>query len=192
MRRLLAVLFVLVPASATFAADLLGPADYLKILIDSKLHYNVVSEPSKTPVQQMTCDRRNYSLRLVTKGDEKSLVPWTVKPEATKLLGEAEALFQAKKIDEAGLNYKAATEADPQAVSGYLYYESSVIEARKKQGITKPEVTDAETIGALSPLDRHIYEVSKAGMLDGCILFEIIGQRSACHEHDGRECSQGR
>jgi tetratricopeptide (TPR) repeat protein len=336
MRRLLVVLFPLVAATSTaFAGDLLGPADYLKILIDSKLHYKILSEPSKTPEKQMTCDRRTYSTRLVTKGNSKSLVEWTVKPEAAKLLDEAETLYQAEKIDEAGAKYKAAAEADPEAVSAVLFYgdtllmgstkdaaaalvqyrkgialdptlpmahffaatalaelgrhdeareeiikaltyhpayeavwkiaasvperwnarpvvrykfeppagflgvkgkdgsidvyggakgewlgyalckavwanearfskqhstdgwsieeehacvgnellgrlntaESTLIEQQKKNGVAKPVVTEAEVIAAMSPLGRHLDEVVKAGLLDGYILFEIVGQR---------------
>lgn len=334
MRKSLVVFFFLVTTSTCLADELLGPGDYLKILADSKLHYRFLSEPSKTPMKQATCGRRTYSLRLVAKDKEKSLVPWTVKPEAKKLLDEAEELYDAKKIEEASLKYKAAINIDPEAVSGYLFYgdtllfgsgrdaeaaleqyrkaialdptlpvghffsatalnmlgrpdeareeiikaltydpayeaiwkiaagvpgewntkpiarhkfeppvgflgttekkeidiysgpkfeflgyatckavwanearfskqhggpddwsleeeraclanqlygghnaaEAHVTEAQKKNGVAKPVITEADTIAAMTPLDRHLFDVAKAGMLDGYILFEIIGQ----------------
>jgi tetratricopeptide (TPR) repeat protein len=334
MRRLLVLLLPLLAIPA-LADDVLGPADYLKILVDSKLHYKIVSEPAKTPLEPTVCGRREESMRLVTKENGKSLVPWTVNAEATKLLDEAEELYQAKKYDEAGAKYREATEADPQAVSGYLFYgdtllfgrandakaaleqyrkgialdpslpvghffaatalralgrideareeiikaltydpvydsiwkitatvpghwsekpvvrhkfepppgflgvndkdnidiyggpngewfgyalckavwaneprfskqhagssgwsveeehacvtnqllsrynatESSLAEQQKKNGVLKPVVKEADVIAAMTPLDRHLAEVAHAGMLDGYILFEIIGQR---------------
>lgn len=334
MRRLL-VLLVSLLAIPAFADDLLGPLDYLKILADSTLHYKILSEPAETPLEPTACGRREESMRLVTTEGGKNLVPWTVNAEATKLLDEAEELYQAKKYDEAGAKYKEATGADPQAVSGYLFYgdtllfggtkdaavaleqyrkgialdpslpvghffaatalralgrtdeareeiikaltydpaydsiwkiaatvpghwnekpvvrhkfeppsgflgvndkdnidvyggpngewlgyalckavwaneprfskqhagssgwsaeeehacvanqmlsrynatKSSLAEQQKKNGVPKPVVTEAEVIAAMTPLERHLSEVSHAGMLDGYILFEIIGQR---------------
>jgi tetratricopeptide (TPR) repeat protein len=127
MRRLLLLLSFFATAHTAIASDLLGPAEYLKILTDSKLRYKILSEPSKTPLGQMECERRTELLRVVSKGNEKSLVTWTIKPEAKKLLEEGEVLFQAKKIDEAAAKYKAALDADPEAVSGYFFYGDTLL-----------------------------------------------------------------
>lgn len=56
-------------ANAVAAEEPLGPMDYLKILTDSKLHYNLLSNPSKTPVGNFECPRRDESLRVVRDGD---------------------------------------------------------------------------------------------------------------------------
>ena len=46
--------------------------------------------------------------------------------------------------------------------------------ALEKEG--KPKPTDEQILAALPPLERHLWEVAKAHLLDGYILFEIIGQ----------------
>ncbi len=119
-------LFATVP-SAHAEEPLLGPADYLKILTESKLRYNVNTKPAATPVTEMDCGRRFESTRVTGTGDAKKLIDWVVKPEAVKLLDEAEALFQAKKYAEAGEKYQAAAIADPEAVNAYLFYGDSLL-----------------------------------------------------------------
>lgn len=108
--------------------DLLGPAEYLKILEESKLRYNFVTEPAKDPVELMTCPRRDDTLRLVAKENgEKSLIAWEIKPEAKKLLDEGEVLYQSKKLAEAAEKFKAAIAADPQAATGYYVYGDTLL-----------------------------------------------------------------
>src|SRR5207248_5101537 len=128
MRKLLIVLALCAAPAAAAADDVLNPADYLKILTDSKLRYNILSTPSKTPVEEMRCPRRDMTMRAVADSNGKiSLVEWKVKPEARKLLDDAETLYDAKKYEEAGAKYKAATEVDPQAVSGYFFYADTLL-----------------------------------------------------------------
>ena len=128
MRHLLLVLALCSVPSIAAADDVLTPADYLKILTESKQRYNILSTPSKTPIEEMRCPRRDMDMRVITKPDgSRSLVEWKIKPEAKKLLDEAETLYQAKKYEEAGAKYKAATEADPQAVSGYFFYGDTLL-----------------------------------------------------------------
>jgi tetratricopeptide (TPR) repeat protein len=122
MRRLLPSLLLGCLALTASAADLLGPADYLKILVDSKLHYNVQSEPAKKPLEEMVCARRDASMRVVQNGKEKTLVAWTVKPEASSLFDEGESFYQAEKYAEAAAKYRQAIEADPEAVAAYFCY----------------------------------------------------------------------
>lgn len=125
MRSAAALLLFL--SAAASAEEILGPAEYLAILAESKLHYNIVSEPSRTPAEELNCARRDQMLRVVADGAQKKLVMWTVKPEALKLLNEGETLFEAKDYDAAGEKYHAATVADPQAVSGYFYYGDALL-----------------------------------------------------------------
>jgi hypothetical protein len=40
----------------------------------------------------------------------------------------------------------------------------------------KPKPTKEEVIAAMPPLERHLWEVAEAHLLDGYILFEIVGQ----------------
>src|ERR1051326_4144460 len=71
------------------ADDLLDPAQYMKIMEESKLRYEILSEPSKAPAPQLTCPRRDATMRVVSVGNEKKLVDWKVKPEAAKLVQDA-------------------------------------------------------------------------------------------------------
>jgi hypothetical protein len=89
VRLFVAAAFLIAPLFS-FADDLLEPAEYLKILTDSKLAYKFSMEPAKTPVEEMQCPRRDERTRLVVNGQEKSLVDWTVAPEALKLIQEGE------------------------------------------------------------------------------------------------------
>ena len=63
----------------------------------------IISSRLKTPIEEMRCPRRDMDMRVITKPDgSRSLVEWKIKPEAKKLLDEAETLYQAKKYEEAG------------------------------------------------------------------------------------------
>src|SRR5689334_8999818 len=126
-RVVLALLAVLAALPSSLADELLGPAEYVKIMTDSKLRYNFLSTPAKTPAEEALCPRRDETLRVETKGSEKSLVSWTIKPEAKKLLDEGEVLYNAKDLDGAGKKYKAAIEADPQAVDAYFFYGDALL-----------------------------------------------------------------
>ncbi len=124
--RALSAILVLVAFSAS-ADDTLGPVEYLKIISDSKLRYNILGEPSKSPATGMDCPRRDLSTRVITKGKDKSLEAWIATPEALKLLEEGEALYDAEKMSEAGEKYAAAIEADPQAASAYFFYGDTLM-----------------------------------------------------------------
>lgn len=127
MRRVLAFALVIAAATTAAADDVLGPVDYLKILAESKLRYNILSEPSKTPAQAMTCPRRDERTRVKVDGAKKSLVDWVVKPEAMRLLEQGEAEFRKKNYDDAAAKYKAALAIDPEAVTGYYFYGDALL-----------------------------------------------------------------
>lgn len=120
-------LFAAAVASTARAGDVLGPADYLKITIDSKLTYRMGFEPSKSPAKMPECPRRDASTRVVHDGTTTKLVAWTVNADAQKFIAEAEPLYQAKKYAEAGAKYHAAIAADPQAVIGHLSYGDTLL-----------------------------------------------------------------
>ena len=122
MRRLLLSLILIALPIIARADEVLGPAEYLKILVDSKLHYNMLSQPSKTPAALMTCPRRDERMRVVREGDGKKLIQWNVKLESLNLLNEGEVFYQAEKYDEAAAKFKAAIDMDPEFPSAYLFY----------------------------------------------------------------------
>lgn len=125
--RAIASLVLVLFAFPVVADDLLGPAEYLKIVSDSKLRYLFQTTPAKTPAAGMQCERRDERTRVVVRDGEKTLVEWTIHPEAKKLLNEGETLYQAEKLDEAAEKYKAALAVDPQAVSGYYFYGDTLL-----------------------------------------------------------------
>lgn len=122
------VLLTLAIGFAAHADDgILGPADYMKMLEESKLHYKVSDKPAAKPVEELNCERRTEMHRVVEKSDGKSLVVWDVKPEATKLLREGEAAWDKKNYDAAAAKYKAAIVADPEAVTGYFFLGDALL-----------------------------------------------------------------
>jgi len=121
------VVLSLVIAGIASADDALGVADYLKIISDSKLHYRIGTEPAKHPVKTLDCDRRDESTRLVTEGGQKKLVSWMVKPEAQKLLAEGEKFWGQNNYAAASGKYKAAIDADPEAIAGYFFYGDALL-----------------------------------------------------------------
>jgi tetratricopeptide (TPR) repeat protein len=127
MQRALVLFAAIAIAGSAFAADALTPADYLQIMEKSKLRYNVLAEPSKTPAEEFTCPRRDAAMRVVAKDGERSLVQWTMRPAAEKLIEEGEALFQAKQYAAAAEKYKAATEADPEAVVAWFSWADALL-----------------------------------------------------------------
>jgi hypothetical protein len=127
MRRALALVTLLVLARTASAADFADPAEYLKVMVDSKLRYNVLTEPSKNPVEELTCPRRTEATRVLKNGDERDMVAWTIKPDALKLLGEGEALFDQSKYADAAEKYKAALAIDPEAVTGYFFLGDALL-----------------------------------------------------------------
>ena len=113
----------LITLAGTLAADEpLGPAEYLKIVSESKLQYNISSRPSKAAMALPTCPRREESMRVVQRGAEKKLAPWPMKLEIVPLLSEGEKFFDAEKFDEAAAKYKAAIAKDPESATAYLFY----------------------------------------------------------------------
>lgn len=117
----------LLPASASAAAGVLGPADYVKILEESKVRYNFVAAPAKNSVRPMTCSRRTEAMRLVVEGQKRSLVGWAIKPEAGKLLADGEALYEKRDLAAAAEKYSAALAVDPQAVTGYYFLGDTLL-----------------------------------------------------------------
>jgi tetratricopeptide (TPR) repeat protein len=63
-----------------------------------------------------------------------------------------------------------------QIIAGYNSTQTKLEEQQKKNGVAKPGIRDDEIVAALPPLERHLWDVSRAHLLDGYILFEIIGQ----------------
>jgi tetratricopeptide (TPR) repeat protein len=127
MRSLAVLIALLFAASPIAAEELLGPAEYLQIMTDSKLRYNMLAEPSKTPVKVMECARRDLSTRVVTKGTTKSLVAWTLERTTRKLIEEGEVFYQAEKMAEAGEKFKAAIATDPDVASPYFLYGDTLL-----------------------------------------------------------------
>ena len=127
MRRIALAVLLCSAAWSAHADDVLGPAEYLKILSDSKFRYTVLAEPAKNPVAEMRCDRRDARTRVVAKGDEKKFVAWAIKPAALQLINEGETLFQAEKYAEAGQKFKQAAEADPEAAAAHFSYGDALL-----------------------------------------------------------------
>lgn len=117
-----ALLVVLTGVSTAVAAEKpLSVVAYLKILADSKLTYNHIDQPSKTPVETRTCPDAEGPLRVVERDGEKKLVPWIPSPAASKLLAEGEKAFQAGEHIEAAARFMLAVEKDPEAVTAHLF-----------------------------------------------------------------------
>lgn len=122
------VIFAAIAASTSAAEKVLGPADYLTLMTESKLRYNLIGEPSKTPLAPMDCPRRDEVSRVEVKGpNDKTLVESKEKPEATKLIDEGEALYVAEKRDEAVAKYRAAIAADPNVPRAYFYLGDALL-----------------------------------------------------------------
>ncbi|HYU24459.1 MAG TPA: tetratricopeptide repeat protein [Thermoanaerobaculia bacterium] len=121
------IVVLLLFAATAIADDVLGPAEYMKIMEASKLHYKIGTEPAKTPVAMMNCARRDETTRLVVEKNRKKLIDWTIAPEAKKLLEEGEVLYKANNYAGAAEKYKAALAADPQAVSGYYFLGDTLL-----------------------------------------------------------------
>jgi tetratricopeptide (TPR) repeat protein len=118
-RTLAVALFVL--SFPMFGGEVLQPADYLTILTGSKLTYNIRSEPSQSPVEELKCPRRDERTRVVVENGEKKLAARDVKLEALKLILEGEQHYRAERMKEAREKYAAAIATDPRAISAYLY-----------------------------------------------------------------------
>jgi tetratricopeptide (TPR) repeat protein len=118
-----AALFVVLTgvSTAVAAEEPLSPVAYLKILADSKLTYNVINQPSKTPVEVRTCPDPAGPLRVVVRDGEKKLVPWVPSAEAAKLLSQGEKNWQAGEHIEAAARYMLATEKDPESLTAHLF-----------------------------------------------------------------------
>jgi tetratricopeptide (TPR) repeat protein len=110
-------------AVSTLAAaeEPLSPAAYLKIVADSKLQYNVGSQPSGTPVEIRTCPDPQGPLRVVERDGEKKLVPWLTSPQAGKLLAQGEKSFQAGEHIDAAARFTLAIEKDPESIMAHLF-----------------------------------------------------------------------
>jgi tetratricopeptide (TPR) repeat protein len=128
MRKTIVMIFFLLAAASLFADDVTGREYYLKVLVDSKLTYNVASGPVKDPVSlDLSCAQRDEKKRVVVVDGAKKLVDWNVKPEAQALIDAGEALYAEKKYAEAGEKYRAAGVADPNAITAFLYYGDTLL-----------------------------------------------------------------
>ncbi|MCU1244103.1 MAG: hypothetical protein JWN02_13, partial [Acidobacteria bacterium] len=58
----------------------------------------------------------------------------------------------------------------------YNRAENALVEAQKKKGVADPSIPEADILPAMDPLGRHLFQVAEAKLLDGYILFEVIGQ----------------
>lgn len=126
---LFACLFALTSVAA--ADEVLGPAEYLKIVAESKLQYNIGSKPARMPVDLPACPRRDESMRVVQRGGEKKLAPWPMNPEIIGPLSEGRKLFQAEKFEEAAAKYAAALEKDPEFAPAWLFYGDTFLMGAK-------------------------------------------------------------
>jgi len=131
MRRCVPFAFALLFAVAAFAEDPVGPAEYLKILADSKLTYSLDSKPAKQPVSEMTCERRDERTRVVAKDGKREVTRWVVAPEVLKLFAEGETFFQAEEYDKAAEKYRAGLAVDPDAVLGHYFLGDALLFGNK-------------------------------------------------------------
>jgi len=118
---------LIVLANVAAAGEPFGPDEYLRILSDSKLRYNILGQPVKTPVEVRSCPNRDESMRVVQRGGEKKLVPWPMSLDVSRLLADGEKSFQAGKYLEAAVKYAAALEKDPESAAGHLFYGDALL-----------------------------------------------------------------
>jgi tetratricopeptide (TPR) repeat protein len=151
-------------STVALAGDPSSPAAYLAILMDSKLHYNMVAKASKTPVQVQTCPRRDETMRVVVDGAKKSLMLWSLKPEVPKLLAEGEALFQAEDYAGAAARYLAAIELDPEAAPAYLFYGDALLMGAKQPAEALAQYQKAVALDPTLP-SAHFFSSTAYGLL---------------------------
>jgi tetratricopeptide (TPR) repeat protein len=123
--RMRTFIFALSLALAGIAAadDLVvDPVQYLKIVGESKLVYNIGEAAAKAPAVVVNCPRREPNMRVVADGKEKKLVAWDVKPEALTVLNEGDELWDKNDYDGAAEKFKASIATDPGAPTGYFFY----------------------------------------------------------------------
>jgi tetratricopeptide (TPR) repeat protein len=107
------------------APDLSIPAQFLKIMTDSKLKYEIKSGsgPVAKPVKEMSCAGRSQNLKVVDDGKGgKSLQFWAPSEEAKPHYDAAEKLFSEKHFAEAGEEYRKLLALDPGFALGWLFY----------------------------------------------------------------------
>jgi tetratricopeptide (TPR) repeat protein len=107
------------------APDLSIPAQFLKIMMDSKLKYEIASGagPVTKPVEEVSCDSRSHNLRVVDDGKGgKVLQSWEPSKEAAPHFEAAEKLFSEKHFAEAGEEYRKLLALDPGFGPGWLFY----------------------------------------------------------------------
>lgn len=127
--RSIAALALLIATTFARADDkILGPADYIAILTDSKLRYNMLSTPSVRPMKMLECPVRTEQMRVVKAANgERALDQWNVKLEALKLANEGETLYQAQDFDGAAAKYRQAIAADPDFVGAYFFLGDALL-----------------------------------------------------------------
>jgi len=103
------------------ADDRYGPAEFFKLLNDSKVRYSIAAAPVKDPVEELKCDRRNPSIQRYEERNGISLKPWVSGAEAKVHFGKAEEFYKEKKFEEAGVEYAAGLKLEPGYAAGWLY-----------------------------------------------------------------------
>jgi hypothetical protein len=90
-------------ASIARAADQrYGPAEFFKLINESKTAYEITMGPVADPVPDDSCERRNPVNQRVEGPDGIKLKLWTAAPEAKVHFDKAEKFYGEKKFKEAG------------------------------------------------------------------------------------------
>lgn len=118
-----AAVFLLAGASLVRAAadERYGPAEFFKLIDESKTPYEVAMGPVKDPVPSEVCDRRDPSNQRVEEKNGPQLKAWVLTPEARPHFDKAEAFYKEKKFQEAGPEYAAAVKLDPGYAAGWMF-----------------------------------------------------------------------
>jgi len=100
-----------------------APADLLKAMTASKLHYDLGAKgPVEKPAEELHCPARSTQLRLVRSADGgKQLQLWQPAKEAEPHFDAAEKLFAAQSYEAAGEAYQKGLAVDPTYGPGWLY-----------------------------------------------------------------------
>lgn len=154
-------------APLLFAADeRYGPAEFFKLLSDSRIQYAVDSAPVKDPVPDDKCDRRAPEDQRTETGPHIALKRWESAPEAKAHFEKAEALYKENKLAEAGSEYAAGLKLEPGYAAGWLYsgdvpyglkkWEDALAAYRKAEELD-PSIAQAHRFAAdaLSHLGRY-------------------------------------
>lgn len=118
MRTALALTLLL--AGPSFAEEILSPFEYIKLMTESKLTYQVGAEV-KAPLPVVDCPERPLHTRWVTSPDGSGrLLPWNPSAAAKEHFDEAERQFQKKDLEAAEVAYARGLEIDPDYGPGWV------------------------------------------------------------------------